>query len=522
MKFSNILLITTDEVDIKDIKDALIEHEVLVCSHPKEALHLCSEEDVQLVIVEEELPEYSGSQLFLELRKQRPWLAGLLISEKADEKMLRQALDIGFTGLLEKPIEPINLLQRIYRAIESASLQEENTRLRTLLPLYGFGEQFLNSTTEQDVFDGLIDVVWEVTKASRISVMWYIEEEDCLRIVAARGLDEGFVKSIRVRPGEQVAGWVYQKGKPVILNKGSQDQSVFASLLQRQDITAAVSFPITIRGQILGVLNISQQSEDAKFSESDIEMLAVICSQAAMAIANVRYRSAMEEKTRMRTIFQQYVSPEVAELLISSGADLVGLGEIKNVTIFFADIRESTTLVQLLPLKELRAFLNDFFHIFTSGIFQSKGTVDKFMGDAVLAIFGAPVELENQNLYAVRAALDIREQFNQLRREWIARREEFKLIDLAVGVTCGEVFIGNVGSSNRFDYTVVGTSVNVAQRIAAASPSGAIHITAEVKEEITDYFEISEVGTMRLRGVTNFVPVYSVGKEKFISGSKER
>lgn len=517
MKYSNILVITTDESDIQDIREALVEHEVLVCSRPEEAVQLCSNQEVYLVIVEEELPGYSGSQLFVELREKRPWLAGFLIAERPDEALLRRALDIGFTGLIEKPIQPESLLQILYRAIESASLQEENTRLRTLLPLYGFGEQFLNATTDQHIFDGLIEVVAEVTKANRISVMWYVEEEDCLRIVASQGIDDELAQTIRVRPGDQVAGWVYQKGKPVILNKVSQDQSIFAPLLQRQDITAAVSFPITMRGKILGVLNISQQDEDAKFSESDIEMLAVICSQAAMALANVRYRDAMEEKTRMRTIFQQYVSPEVAELLISRGADLVGLGDIKKVTIFFADIRESTTLVQLIALKELRAFLNDFFHIFTKGIFDSKGTVDKFMGDAVLAVFGSPVELENQNLSAVRAALDIREQFRQLKSEWIARREEFKLIDLAVGITCGEVFIGNVGSSSRFDYTVLGTSVNVAQRIAAASPSGSIHITGEVKEEVNGYFDIAEVGTMRLRGLQNFVPVYSVGRERFVS-----
>jgi adenylate cyclase len=521
MKFNNILLVTTDQSDIREIKDALVEHEVLVCSYPREAVQLCKEQEVLLVIVEEELPGYSGSQLFEELKDQRPWLAGLLISEKVDEDLLRKALDIGFTGLLEKPFEPVKLLQRIYRAIESAALQEENTRLRTLLPLYKFGEKFLHSTTDQEVFDGLLDVVAEVTRASRISVMWYMEKDDCLRIVASHGIDDDLARSIRVKPGDQVAGWVYQKGKPVILNRNSQDQSIFAPLLQRQDISAAVSFPITMRGKILGVLNISQQNEDARFSESDIEMLAVICSQASMALANVRYQSVMEEKTRTRTILQQYVSPEVAELLISSGTDLVGVGEIKKVTVFFADIRESTTLVQLLPLKELRAFLNEFFHIFTDGIFHSKGTVDKFMGDAVLAIFGAPVELENQNLAAIRAAMDIRQRFLQLKSEWIVRHEEFKLIDLAVGLACGEVFIGNVGSSNRFDYTVIGMPVNVAQRIAAASPASAIHITGEVAEEVREYFDIAEVGTMRLRGVKNFVPVYAVGKEKFVLQKKE-
>lgn len=514
MKFNNILLVSPDKTGIQDIREALVEHEVLTCADPKKAVSLCLDHDVHLVIVEEELPGYSGSELFVELRRHRPWLAGLLLTEAASEEILRKALDIGFTGLLEKPVDPVVLLQRIYRAMESASLQEENTRLKTLLPLYSFGEHFLSAATEQDVFNGLVDIVAEVTKASRISVMWFNEEEGCLRIVAARGLDADLAQSIRLRPGDQVAGWVYQKGKPVILNKNSQDQSIFAPLLKRQEITAAVSFPITMRGKILGVLNISQSSEDARFSEADIEMLAVVCGQAAMALANVRFRGVLEEKTRMRTIFQQYVAPEVADLLITSGKDLVGIGEISKVTIFFADIRESTTLVQRLPLKELRAFLNEFFQIFTEIIFKSRGTVDKFMGDAVLAIFGAPIELANQNLTAVRAALDIREQFQKLRLGWLARREDFSIIDIAIGITYGEVFLGNVGSSQRFDYTVIGTPVNVAQRIASASPSGRIHITREVMKDVQQFFDVSEVGAMRLRGLEKLVPVYSVDREK--------
>ncbi|MDD3619010.1 MAG: adenylate/guanylate cyclase domain-containing protein [Desulfobulbaceae bacterium] len=514
MKLSNILLVAPDESDIRDIREALIEHDVLTCTDPRELVSACLDNDVHLVIIEEEFPGHSGCELFAGLRRHRPWLAGFLLTGRAGEDLLRKALDAGFTGLLEKPVDPVKLLQRMYRAMESASHREEETRLKTLLPLYSFGEHFLAAATEQDVFDGLVNIVSEVTKASRISVMWFREDEGCLRIVAAKGLDPELARAIRLRPGDQVAGWVYQRGKPVILNKGSQNRSIFAPLLKRQEITAAVSFPITMRGEILGVLNISQSSEDARFSEADIEMLAVVCSQAAMALANVRFRAILEEKTRMRTILQQYFAPEVADLLISSGKDLVGLGEIKKVTIFFADIRESTSLVQRLTLKELRSFLNEFFQIFTETVFRSRGTVDKFMGDAVLAIFGAPIELDNQNLAAVRAAIDIQQQFERLRLRWVARREDFSIIDIAIGVTCGEVFLGNVGSHQRFDYTVIGAPVNVAQRIASSSPAGGIHVTREVMEDVREDFALSEVGSMRLRGVHKLIPVYSVDREK--------
>lgn len=521
MKFKNILLVSTDDFGIKDIKDALREHEVHITEDPAEAAAICSKHDVYLVVVEEELPGWSGTELFEELRKKRPWMSGLLLTGKADDMLLRRALDAGFSGFLEKPVDPLKLLKKIYRAVESARWQEENTRLRTLLPLYNFGEQFLSSTSEQEVFDRLVEIVVKETGATRVSVMWYQQQEKCLRVVASLGIDQDIVESIRLQPGDQVAGWVYQKGKPVILNRDSQHKSIFAPLLQRRDIFSAVSFPISMQGEVLGVLNISQSHEYTMFSESDIELLAVVCSQAAMALANVRFRNVQQEKTRVRTLFEQYVAPEVAELLISRGSDLVSLGEIKNVTVFFADIRESTTLVQRLELHELRSFLNEFFQIFTDTIFDSHGTVDKFMGDAVLAVFGAPIALENQNLTAVKTAMRIGEQFEQLRMKWIARREDFSIIDLAMGVTCGDVFLGNVGSAHRFDYTVIGTPVNVAQRIAAASPSGHIHITREVKEQIEPYVEVAEVGSMRLRGVEKLISVYSVIQEKPVMADKE-
>ena len=521
MKFNNILLVSSDEFGIKDIKEALREHEVFIIDDPDKAAGICDKQDIYLVIIEEELPGKKGTKLFQQLRDKRPWMAGLLLTSKADEKLLRLALDIGFSGLLEKPINALELLKRIYEAKESARRQEENTRLRTLLPLYSFGERFLASTTEQEIFDGLVDIVARETKAPRISVMWYNQEEKCLRVVASLGIEKDVADSIRLQPGDQVAGWVYLKGKPVILNRGSQDESTFAPLLQRRDISAAVSFPISLQGEVKGVLNISQSEEEATFSEADIELLAVICSQTAMSLANLQFRKVLQEKTRVRTLFEQYVAPEVAELLIRKGENLVGLGEIKNATVFFADIRESTTLVERLELTELRSFLNEFFQIFTDTIFRNHGTIDKFMGDAVLAVFGAPIALDNPNLTAIRTAMEIREEFEKLRLKWIARREDYSIVNLAIGVTCGDVFLGNVGTSKRFDYTVIGTQVNVAQRIAAATPEGHIHITEDVKQHIEPYFEITQVGSMRLRGLQKLVSVYSVTKQQDLSDPQE-
>jgi len=251
-------------------------------------------------------------------------------------------------------------------------------------------------------------------------------------------------------------------------------------------------------------------AEDTYFSEADKETLGIICGQAALALENVRSLEVVKKTTRMRTLFEQYVAPEVAEILLTSDADIMGLGEIKEVTVLFADIRNFTGLVQHLNLADLRIFLNEFFQIFTDAIFQNRGTVDKFMGDAVLSVFGAPVELENANLAAVQTALIIQDRFESLRIRWTERCLDFQTVDLGIAVTCGQMYLGNVGSTRRLDYTVIGTPVNIAQRLAAESFRCRIYVTEPVRQAIATEIDTEEVGNVSLRGVEQEVQVFSV------------
>lgn len=511
---TSILLVTADEIDTREIQDALGDYEVFICRDASDVDELCRRHDVHLVIVAEDPPRQSGCLLFSELRPKYPGLVGLLLSRSVNNVLLGNALDAGFSGLLELPIDAEQLQLRVSRAMESAALREENIRLRTLLPLYSLGEQFLSSQTKQQVLEFLLDVVVEQTGATHVSVMLFYEDEACLCIAAARGMDQELAQSIRLQPGDQIAGWVYEKGKPVILNRETQKQSIFASLLKRPEIVSAISFPLVIRGRILGVLNISQMDGEACFSEADNEMLGIVCGQAALALENVRSRAALQEKTRMRTLFEQYVAPEVTGLLIASHSNLMNLGEVKEVTVLFADIRNFTGLVQHLELQDIRTFLNEFFQLFSETIFHNRGTVDKFMGDAVLAIFGAPVELENANLTAARTALAMQEKFGRLRARWAHYSEDFRTIDLGIAVTCGTMFLGNVGSAQRLDYTVIGNQVNIAQRLAAESSSCRIFITEPVRAAICDQIEVEDVGERDLRGVEEKIPVFSITTEK--------
>lgn len=508
-----VALLTDDDTLADSILSVLSWLQVVRCRNADEAIAVCRGQALCLALIVDDPPRVDGRRVFAQLGAVQPGLAGVLFSTAIDSDLLRGTLEAGFSGLVELPVQPPYLTRVVNQALERYQLQQENTRLRTLIPLYLLGEQFLSATTEQEVLNRLLDAVDRQVGTSHISVMLHNPQDDCLHIAAFRGMDPGLVQSIRLQPGQQIAGWVFQQGKSVILNQEDQAASIFSPLLRQPDIVSAISFPMRIRKRVIGVLNISQKKTDERFSDADNEMLGIICSQAANALENVRTLRQLTATTRMRTLFEQYVAPEVAELLIAQNSDLMELGEIKEVTVLFADIRNFTRLVQRIDLPSLRLFLNEFFQFFTDEVFRYRGTVDKFMGDAVLAVFGAPVKLERPSLAAANAAWAIKERFLALRDQRISRSDDFKGVDLGIAVTSGKVFLGNIGSAKRLDYTVIGTAVNIAQRLAAES-SSRIYTTEEVSREIEDRFELEEQSAMQLRGVERETRVFRIRAEK--------
>lgn len=516
------ILLVSDKPELhQQVPEILHEYDVDCCS-AHEAFSVCTHQPVRVILMGDDLAAGGGIEIFDNLRDPRPELLGFLIVDKdAAVTLCPAAMESGFSGLFSLPLDPDQMRNKVSKAMEAAAMREENARLRALLPLYGLGENFMSSTNQHDVLESLLNVIGDQTAADSLSVMLYDKEEGVLRIAASRGIPEEMIDKIKIKPGDKIAGRVFEERKPVILNQETQNDSRFADLLKRPEIVSAVSFPMIVRDKILGVLNVSYTDGDIRFADSDIEILGIFSTQAALAVENVHAFESVAQEARLQALLEQYVAPEVAEVLIASDADLVtGLGEVKEATVLFADIRNFTGMVQELPLAVLRDFLNEFFQLFTETIFEYRGTVDKFMGDAVLAVFGALIELDNASFTAIETALAIRERFAELREEWQRRDAFFASLDLGFGITRGEMFMGNVGSARRLDYTVIGTDVNISQRLASNATSSSIYITDKVRSDVKrgrvdQQVRLKDVGKMTLKGVQYTVPTFSVlGIEK--------
>ncbi len=484
-------------------------HEVHCAFSGEQAAEMAEKITFDLAIVNKMLEGMSGIEVFEVIKQTNPALVGVLITGHANLDMVIEAMNIGFTRLCKKPIDPMELVAAVRETFKIADMREEITRMRTLLPLYDLGERFFAAETEQLIYEELVDAVAQQISVQYVSVMMFDPLTQMLKIVACRGLKDEIVTDLAVKPGEKIVGKVFQSENPEIFNRDSQVLSPYIDLLNRKDLSASISFPITSRGKVLGVLNVSETRDRTEFSEADTEMLSIIISQAMKALENVRYIREREKNSKIRALLEHYVSPEVSNLLMDSRKDLLEVGNVQELTVLFADIRNFTLLVQQLPPVTLRFFLNSFFELFAQIVFAFQGMLDKFMGDAVLVIFGSPVRIENPCKAAFLAAQKIMREFEKLRLSWVQKDSIFEKIGLGIGISRGPMFLGNVGSARRLDYTVIGTDVNIAQRLAAESMSGQILITDRVYNHLEGQFQIRYDSQRQLRGMESEVKVYS-------------
>lgn len=485
-------------------------HEIISISGTQDVLRHSDVDAVGLVIVNSSNGCGNEIDVFRNLRLQYPALDGILIAEKGEFELVVAAMNCGFSKVCIKPLECNDLKQAVVEIFKRASVRKEVTRMNALLPLYTLGQKLLRAVTEAEVYDELAEIIREEFNGPAVSVMMFDDRFGTLKIVAHRGLDQKYVDKLQLLPGERIAGKVFTTNIPAILNKDSQSKTPYSSLLARPEISAAISFPISSQNEVVGVINVSETRSDCSFSESDVEMLSIISDQAMMAIAHIRAMKQRTEQGRVRALLEQYVSPEVSKMLALSRRDLMDVGSIKDLTVLFADIRNFTFLVQQISPRLLREFLNIFFETLTSVVFSHKGMLDKFMGDAALVVFGAPVSLDHPTFSAVRVARELVEKFKDVQVLWAKDYPVFDEISLGVGVSRGPLFLGNIGSSSRVDYTVIGTEVNISQRLASEMDVGQILLTQQAYEDVRGAFSFEFLGPTLLRGMQSEVEIYKL------------
>jgi adenylate cyclase len=221
-----------------------------------------------------------------------------------------------------------------------------------------------------------------------------------------------------------------------------------------------------------------------------------------------RMARSLREKEMIKRAFTRYVAREVVEEVLKDPERLVLTGERREVTVLFCDIRGFTAMSERISPEDVVLLLNEFYTLMIETTFKHDGTLDKFLGDAVMSIFGAPIAHTNHAALAVRTALATQAGVAALNAKRLAMGKE--PIAVGIGVSAGEVVAGTVGTEERMEYTVIGDSVNLAARLQGSAQDNQILISRRTYDHLADVVEVRSLGLLKLRGKEELVEVYEV------------
>ena len=215
------------------------------------------------------------------------------------------------------------------------------------------------------------------------------------------------------------------------------------------------------------------------------------------------------KRRKIASVFRKYVAPQVVDDIMKSGRYKVELGgESRDIAVLFVDIRGFTPLSESLKPAEVVEILNEYLNLTTNAIFKNSGTLDKFIGDATMAVFNAPFDLEDYEYKAVCAAWDIVAGAKELEQKCLERFG--KSVAFGVGVNCGEAVVGNIGCDFRMDYTAIGDTVNTAARLESNAKRGQVLISEHIYQRVKDRVKVQEIGEIPLKGKSQGVCVYEL------------
>lgn len=231
--------------------------------------------------------------------------------------------------------------------------------------------------------------------------------------------------------------------------------------------------------------------------------------------------AAEMERRRTRAMFGRYVSPAVMEELLKNPGLAVLGGERREVTILFADIRGFTSYSENKPPEEVVARLNTYLNKMTTLIFRYGGTLDKYLGDGLMAVFGTPLPLADHAGKAIACSLEIQREVGRLNNEWSEKGQQ--PLRIGIGVNSGTVLAGNVGGHERMDYTVIGENVNLASRLESLTKEFGVNIILSEQTKVQlnpdEFFEsvIMNFGETRVRGFNKSINIFGIAdKEEFV------
>jgi adenylate cyclase len=368
----------------------------------------------------------------------------------------------------------------------------------------------LNSTNSLDeLLELTLTLISQVINVER-GVILLLDEKGELqpRAMRMRGQQPGQFPEITV--SRTIARRAIEEKVAIITSDAKYDPRFQEGVsIVQYNIRSALCVPLWERETIRGVIYVDNLLQTYAFNEHDLDLLSAIANQVAIAVRQDSLQRRMRQEAIFRANLERFHSPDVVNLIVQQSQAMEQLThdvEEREVTVLFSDICGFTRLSEKLAAPEVAALIVDYFNEMSKIVFHYRGTVDKFIGDALMAVFGAPISSGNDPELAVLTALEM------LRRleDFCRAIDERKRFQIRIGINTGRVVAGYLGSSRRIEYTVLGDPVNVAARLQDLAHPNTILIGEGTFQKVQGRFPVQERGLVKLKGRQQELRVYQV------------
>lgn len=395
--------------------------------------------------------------------------------------------------VLFRPLEQHDDLQTLKQDYEKLRIANEFHRLVGMEPDF------------DSLLKKILHVAFQLLSADN-AVLFLFDSERKLRPKAVYQKKEG---EEEVVVSQTLLERVVETQQAVLTADAVLDSRFAASdSIVAQGIRSAMAVPLLSKSELKGVLFCDTRERVNAFSEKDLRLLSSIAWQAAVSLENAELMEKISKEAVTRAELSRFLSPAVAEMVIKGDVKELRRGVSAEVTTLFADIRGFTSLAEEETPEKVVAMLNEFFSAMADIVFRFDGTLDKFIGDCIMAVWGPPSPHKDDAGRALSAALEMQDTVTQLNAQ--RKKAQLPQLFVGIGVNTGQAIVGYMGSTKRHEFTAIGDAVNVASRLCSLAKGGEILTTAYTLEKAHGSFVAEPMAVVHIRGKEKGVDTYRV------------
>ncbi len=388
----------------------------------------------------------------------------------------------------------------------TAPVPDEARRARKLAALLDLSQRLAGELDLDRLLATIVEATFEVMPVDRASILLVREPAGELvpRLSRSR-LGDAHSQQVP----RSIAERVVSERIAVLSDNAAQDARFSGQSILMQSVRSAMCTPLMAEGErVLGILYVDSVTATHSFGDEDLQFLVAFAGIAAAGIRTSMQAEQLRREALVRGNFERYFAPDVASQIARSAGDVRAGGERRPITVLFSDIRGFTSLAETMAPEAIAELLSEYFSEMVDIVFEHGGTLDKFIGDAIMALWGAPLAQEDGADRAMRAATAMQWALRGLNQRWADAGRP--VLEVGIGVSHGEVFAGNIGSDRRLEYTVIGDTVNIAARLCSEAGPGEILASGPLRAATREPWPFEALEPMALKGKAKSVEVFRV------------